>query len=145
MSQSDDLERLVVGGHALARIAARKTGNDAPAAQWRAISLLRSDGPRRVGELAAMCRTTQPGMTRLLGHLEDLGFVERAADPADSRATIVRALPAGEAALQRWQEQMRDALQPIFSDLSEADWAAVNRVATILDEHTRVEAGSIIR
>ena len=114
MTRTDDLEQLVVGGHALARIAAQTSRNDAPAAQWRALSILRTEGPRRIGELAIACRTTQPGMTKLIGQLEESELIQRSSDPHDSRATVVRVLPAGERALDAWRVQLRDALNPLL-------------------------------
>ncbi len=98
MNHTDVIASLVLSGYALGRIAAQDAGNDAPAAQWRVLSLLEQEGARRVGELAAAARTTQPGMTRLLGLLEREGLVLRSPDPDDSRATVVDITPQGTAA-----------------------------------------------
>ena len=49
MNRGDDIERIVVAAHALTRIAAVETRNHAPAAQWRTLSILRSEGALRIG------------------------------------------------------------------------------------------------
>jgi DNA-binding MarR family transcriptional regulator len=101
MNRSDVIGSLVLSGYALGRIAAQDAGNDAPAAQWRVLSLLEQAGPQRVGALAVSARTTQPGMTRLIGGLEREGLVLRSPDPDDSRAIVVDITPAGTAAIAR--------------------------------------------
>lgn len=142
MNRGDDIERIVVAAHALTRIAAVETRNHAPAAQWRTLSILRSEGALRIGELATASRVTQPGMTRLVSQLADAGLVERIPDPADSRATIVEATDAGIRALDAWLVQLRDAIEPRLADLDDEDWAALARVAAILSERTAASVGA---
>jgi DNA-binding MarR family transcriptional regulator len=132
MTHPEDIEQIVVAAHALTRIAALETRNEAPAAQWRTLSILQNDGPRRTGELAVMSRVTQPGMTRLVGQLADAGLIVRESDPTDSRASIIHITDAGVRALSAWRVQLRDALEPHFSDLSDEDWDAIARTARIL-------------
>lgn len=138
MNRPDVIPSLVLSGYALGRIAAQDAGNEAPAAQWRVLSLLAQTGPRRVGELAASARTTQPGMTRLLGTLERDGLVRRSPDPEDSRATVVTITTRGTEALHAWREEFRAIIAPRFSDLGDEDWAALTRAAEILAAATAV-------
>lgn len=139
MNRSDVIASLVLSGYALGRIAAQDAGNDAPAAQWRVLSLLEQAGSRRVGELAAAARTTQPGMTRLLGGLEREGLIVRSPDPEDSRATVVDVTPQGATALAAWRAEFRDTLAPRFAALSDDDWSALTRAAEILAAHTATD------
>jgi DNA-binding MarR family transcriptional regulator len=136
VTTADDIARLIASGNALARIAALKTGNRTPATQWRALSVLRCEGPRRLGELAAATRTTQPGMTRLVVQLVESGLVERRQDEQDSRVTILALTPAGAEALDDWTAQMRDALAPMFDDLDADDRAVLARAAELLASRT---------
>ena len=138
MQIRNDLLRLVIGAHALTRVASLETRNEAPAAQWRTLSLLRDHGPQRIGDLAALSRVTQPGMTRLVAQMAEAGLLERTADDSDSRATLVSATPAGLAALDEWMQVLSDALAPRFADLSDDDWAAMRRAADLVDARTRV-------
>jgi DNA-binding MarR family transcriptional regulator len=136
MSRADDISEIVSAAHTLTRLAALETKNDAPAAQWRALSVLQTEGAMRLGALATATRTTQPGMTRLVGQLAEGGLVLRESDPADSRATVVSITPTGATQLAEWRLELRDALEPLFADLDEDDWAALSRVARILSSRT---------
>lgn len=137
MQKPEVVTSIVLSAHALARIAAHDTGNEAPSAQWRTLNTLEGQSGMRLGALARATRTTQPGMTRMIGTLEEAGFVRRSPDPADSRATLVSATDDGLEALRQWRTQIRDALAPRFAHLSAADWQAMQRVAEILAEHTQ--------
>ncbi|WP_337003361.1 MULTISPECIES: MarR family winged helix-turn-helix transcriptional regulator [unclassified Microbacterium] len=139
MNRSDVIPSLVLSGYALGRIAAQDAGNDAPAAQWRVLSLLDQAGPQRVGELASSARTTQPGMTRLIGGLEREKLVLRSPDPDDSRAIVVGITPEGSAALAAWRAEFRDTIAPRFTDLNADDWSALTRAAEILAARTAAE------
>ena len=139
MNRSEVIPSLVLSGYALGRIATQDAGNDAPAAQWRVLSLLDQAGPQRVGELASAARTTQPGMTRLIGGLEREKLVLRSPDPDDSRAIVVGITPQGSAALAAWRAEFRDTIAPRFTDLSDDDWSALTRAAEILAAHTTAE------
>ena len=136
MNRSDVIPSIVLSSHALARIAAQDARNEAPSAQWRVLSILEREGGIRLGALATAARTTQPGMTRLIGDLEREGLVARTSDPADSRATVVSIAPAGQAAVQAWRAEFRATLAPRFADLDDEDWAALSRAAEILSAHT---------
>lgn len=136
MQREDIVSSFVVSAHALARIAAQDAANDAPAAQWRALTLLERESGQRVGALARASRTTQPGMTRLLGELERAGLISRSPDASDSRATVVDITAAGVAALADWREAFRRTLAPRFADLDDADWDVLHRAAEILAAHS---------
>lgn len=136
MTQEKDIETLIVAAHALTRIAALETASEAPSAQWRTLTILRDNGELRLGELARLSRVTQPGMTRLVGQMADLGLIERRVDAADSRATVVAATPLGLEALQTWLERLTSALAPHFADLDEEEWAALRTTAAVLARKT---------
>ena len=138
MHHTDDILRLLVGAHALTRLAALETRTEAPAAQWRTLVLLRENGALRIGDLAMLSRVTQPGMTRLVSQMSEAGLVDRAADPDDSRATLVSATDAGMAALDEWLRVLSGALAPRFADLDDEEWATIRRAADIVAARTRV-------
>lgn len=137
MQNVDVIPSIVMSAHALARFAAQDAGNEAPSAQWRALSILERQGGMRIGALALAARTTQPGMTRLVGMLEQAGLVSRSTDPADTRATLVDATDGGLAHLRAWRAEMRDTLAPRFADLDEDEWAVLRRAAGILAAHAQ--------
>src|SRR5437763_15659617 len=49
--------------------------------------------PRRITELAAEERVTQPAITLLVNRLAERGWVERTTDPSDRRAVLVALTP----------------------------------------------------
>ena len=142
MTRAEDIERIVIAAHALTRVAAVASQNEAPAAQWRALSILQKDGPQRIGELARASRTTQPGVTRLVGALGDAGLVRRERDAEDSRVTIVAITDAGAEAMDAWRTQLGEALTPLVDDLDEEEWQALERASHILMSRTAISVGA---
>jgi DNA-binding MarR family transcriptional regulator len=136
MRRADDIFEIVTAAHVLTRLASLETRNDAPSTQWRALSILKSDGPMRLGELAKASRATQPGMTRLVGQLAEAGLVTRDQDPSDSRATVIAVTPLGRDELAAWRIELRDALAPLFADVSDDEWDVLAHAARILKAHT---------
>lgn len=139
---SDILESLLVSTHRLTRVAAQATGSTTPAAVWRTLSILETDGPMRIGELAAASRVTQPGMTRLLATMVEEELVSRVADRDDSRAWLIVLTRKGAQALAAWRAQLAETLEPWFGELSEADWAALSAAASLLE--SRLGADSAV-
>lgn len=137
MTRDDDLQRLILAVHALTRIAAIDTKNDAPAAQWRTLTLLRDHGPQRLGDLATLSRVSQPGMTRLVQQMEGAGLVARGIHPDDSRVSVVSATDDGLRELDRWFEVLSAALAPYVDALTDTEWDAVRVAADALGARVR--------
>ncbi|MGN6741796.1 MAG: MarR family winged helix-turn-helix transcriptional regulator [Amnibacterium sp.] len=75
--------------------------SDVSATALSLLDRLDSDGAQRITDLAAHEGITQPAMTALVNRLEERGWAERAADPADGRAIRVSITEAGRERLQR--------------------------------------------
>ena len=140
MKHNDVLENLVVSSARLVRLAAQTTGSRTPSAVWRTLGILQTDGPMRVGELAAASRVTQPGMTRVLATMVEEELVSRIADVADSRAWLIRITPKGTAALDAWREQIGRALLPWFNELDDGEWAILERAVELMTSRTASDA-----
>ncbi|MGN6273503.1 MAG: MarR family winged helix-turn-helix transcriptional regulator [Protaetiibacter sp.] len=140
---TDILESLLVSTHRLTRLAAQATGSTTPAAQWRTLSILTSEGPMRIGELAAASRVTQPGMTRLLAAMVEEELVTRVADRDDSRAWLIVVSEKGQKALTAWRAQLAETLRPWFGELSDADWAALQTAAALLETRLASDAAAV--
>jgi DNA-binding MarR family transcriptional regulator len=93
-----------------------------------------SAGPRRISELAADERVTQPGITLLVNRLQQRGWVQRAADPRDRRAVLVGLTPAGEDALARLRAEYRALLHEEMAGLRDHEVQTLARAVQILDE-----------
>jgi len=131
-SQRRLLVDLITATSRLTRVAATASGNATPASQWRILSVLESDGPQRIGALAASLRISQPAITQFVPQLEEQGLATRASDPQDARVTLLTITDQGRQALNDWKSELGGAIAPMFSDLSDADWNALARTVEIL-------------
>lgn len=136
MTTTSILEALLVANHRLTRIAAQSTGSSVSSATWSALSVLSTDGPHRIGDLARAARISQPGMTKLLQGLVEDEWVYRIADVEDSRAWLIAVTDKGRAALAGWRAELSAAMEPVFADLPESDWAVLERASQIMSERT---------
>jgi len=130
------VEKLIVEANRLTRVAAQATGSTTPAAVWRTLSILASDGSYRIGDLAKTSRVTQPTMTKLIQNLAEDELIYRIADVADSRAWLIAITDTGTKALDTWRTELGEALQPMFSDLSADEIDILERAVAILESRT---------
>lgn len=84
-----------------------------------------SDGPIRLGDLAAAEGVRAPTMSRIVDLLVAEGVAERIADPDDGRATLVRATPAGARTVAGARHARADYLTSRLNRLSAKDLAAL--------------------
>ena len=66
-------------------------------------------GPLTPSELAKRERVQRPTATRLVARLEELGVLQRAADPQDRRSSLLSVTPEGRALIEE-QRQPQDRL-----------------------------------
>ena len=78
-----------------------RKASDVSATALSLMDRLDSTGPQRITDLAAHEGITQPAMTALVNRLEEHGWAERAADPADGRAIRVLLTESGHERLAR--------------------------------------------
>lgn len=89
--------------------------------------------PRRITELAAEERVTQPAITALVNRLVERGWVERTTDPTDRRAVLVTLTPAGEEAYTRLKAEYRALLQAEMASLDDDEIETLAMAVGILD------------
>jgi len=65
-------------------------------AQLSVLVTLKNAGPLGAGELASRERVQPPTMTKILGKLEERGFVQRQGNPNDKRQAILTITKSGE-------------------------------------------------
>jgi DNA-binding MarR family transcriptional regulator len=90
--------------------------------------------PRRITELAAEERVTQPAITLLVNRLAERGWVERVPDPTDGRAVLVSLTPAGEATFEQLRAEYRALLHEEMATLDDADIETLASAVEILDK-----------
>src|SRR3954469_22521061 len=84
-----------------ARRLRQEAGTDLSPSQTSALAAVERHGPLTPSELAARERIQRPTATRVLALLEESGLVDRAADPADRRSSLVSITPEGRELLDR--------------------------------------------
>lgn len=130
------IHEVIVAAHRLTRMAAQSTGSTTPAAVWSTLSILSTDGPLRIGDLARAGRVSQPTMTKLLQHLVEEELVHRIADVDDSRAWLIAIGPKGTRALEAWRTQLSQELGPLFADLTPDEVTTLQQAARLLTART---------
>jgi DNA-binding MarR family transcriptional regulator len=91
-------------------------------------------GPRRITELAAHERVTQPAITLLVNRLTERGWVERIADPTDGRAVLVSLTPAGDEVFEQLRAEYRALLHEEMASLDDSEVETLAAAVAVLDK-----------
>jgi DNA-binding MarR family transcriptional regulator len=118
--------RLLATTSRVTRWAGRQSSTTIPYAQLRVLSQLDDLGPSRISALATVDRCAQPTMSVLVQRLEEHGWVDRCADPADTRASLISLNEAGRRALH---DARTAAAAPVAARLRELGEDEVRRAA----------------
>src|SRR5215218_169525 len=117
----------------LARRMRQAASGDLSPTQGAALATIDCHGPLTPSELAVRERIQRPTATRVLARLEEAGLVERTADPADRRSSLVSASDEGKALLATVRERKDAYLVEQLDRLSPEELAALDRAAEILE------------
>ncbi len=117
----------------LARRMRQEAGGDLTPTQTAALATISGHGPLTPSELAAREKIQRPTATRVLALLEERGLVQRTADPADRRSSLLSSSAAGEALLADVRERKDAFLAERLDRLSDDELAALERAAEILE------------
>ena len=102
--------------------------------QARALRVVCASDGVRLSDLAEALRIAPRSATEVADGLQERGLVERAADPADRRAVVLRPTEAG----RRTQREVTDARvadsTELFDRLSPADRAELERILRVLTD-----------
>lgn len=85
------------------------------------MDLLRLEGRVTTGRLAEVTGLTTGAITGMVDRLEKAGYVRRERDDIDRRKVFVVIVPERTAAIGRFYEPMREAMQKLWSSYSEAE------------------------
>ena len=94
---------------------------DLTAASFLMLGYLDKHGALRSSAISEGLGLDKGAVTRQLQHLEELGLVERTADPDDGRASLVEVTPSARLHLQVVAAQRRRWLDERLADWSDAD------------------------
>jgi DNA-binding MarR family transcriptional regulator len=116
---------------------ARRLRQEAPAgltpSQGAALASVERHGPLTPSELAQRERVQRPTITRMLAGLEERGLVQRAADPADGRSSLISLTPAGRALLDDVRTRKDAYLARRLQELEDEERAVLERASAILE------------
>jgi DNA-binding MarR family transcriptional regulator len=91
----------------------------------------------KMGELSKRMMVTGGNVTGITDMLEEEGLVERAADPADRRAWLVRLTPAGRRAFAAMAAEHEGWIVESFRELSGREMATMASLLARLKTHVR--------
>jgi DNA-binding MarR family transcriptional regulator len=90
-------------------------------------------GPLTVGELASRLGLTMPTVSGVLAELDRAGLVERHADPADRRRTIVQFAPGQVDLIGQWLDGAARPLARVLDQLSPSEQQAFLKAMSLLE------------
>ena len=90
-------------------------------------------GSPTLGALASRESVQPPSMTRIIGALEELGYVTRVVDASDRRAVRITITPSGEAVLRHNRSLKNAFLAERVAALDETERAALGDLAALLE------------
>ena len=125
----------------MARRLRQEAGAELSPSQTAALATIERHGPLTPSELAVRERVQRPTVTRVLARLEEAGLVERAADPADRRCSLVSISAAGSEQLDAIRARKNAFLARRIDALDAADRETLERAAAILEQMLLREAG----
>ena len=94
-------------------------------------------GPVTVGELASRLGLTLPTVSGVLADLDRAGLVERRADPADRRRTIVQIIPGQAAVIAEWLDGAARPLARVLDKLAPGEQETFLKAMELLETELR--------
>lgn len=101
--------------------------------QLAALATVERAGPLRLGDLAAAEGIAPSTLTRLVAVLEELGYVQRCADPKDARASTLAITPLGHETLERLRAEGTALLTQSLLSLTNEQRAALAAAVPALE------------
>jgi DNA-binding MarR family transcriptional regulator len=117
----------------MARRLRQEAGTDLGPSQVAALATVERHGPLSPSELAELERIKRPTATRIIGHLEDAGLVERVRDPEDGRGSILSATPAARTHLKRLRARKTAYIASRIAVMDAEDRRTLERAAELLE------------
>jgi DNA-binding MarR family transcriptional regulator len=106
-------------------------------AQWHLLRQLAESDELPAGKLAAGADLTPASVTQMLGHLAELGWVERVRSATDRRVVLNRLTAEGRERFAAKQAEIEERWRDALSDLSEQELGqaakVLRRMADVLD------------
>jgi DNA-binding MarR family transcriptional regulator len=144
-AQATTGERLLLALLAVGRQVRSRVGSQLDPASVLVLHHVLESAPLRVSDLARLIRLDCSTVSRHVRNLEELGYLARAADPDDRRATRLRLTDQGRATLDEGMRAKAAIIDRATADWSEEDrdrlTALMTRLAASVDQLTGLETG----
>ena len=101
------------------------------------LTVMAHDGIR-AGDLARIEKVAPPSMTRVVADLEARGLVEREADPADGRASLIRITPLGIKAIEVARDSRADQLLALVEAAEDVEVAQLRDAVHLFEGLLRI-------
>jgi DNA-binding MarR family transcriptional regulator len=105
----------------------------------RLLARLQDDGPTRISELALAENCSQPTITNHVKRLEAAHLVDRAADPRDARAWMIKLTKKGNQQLSLMRDSIGTSLEPYLATMSRRDLKALREGVEAMQRLMAVE------
>jgi DNA-binding MarR family transcriptional regulator len=132
-SESELASRLRLAVTRLHRRLRQQTAGGLTPSQASALASIERLGSPTLGALAARESVQPPSMTRIVGALEELGYVSRVVDPDDRRVARVSATTEGHCVLQRGRSLKNAFLADQLHRLPDEDREALGALTALLE------------
>ena len=103
-------------------------------AQFSILMQLHHKGPCGVSEIGERFDITSAAASQLVDKLVQSGYIERAEDPSDRRAKVLKLTASGQALIERGGQERHRWLDEVVKNLSAEDQKKVGEALVILTE-----------
>jgi DNA-binding MarR family transcriptional regulator len=117
----------------MARRLRQEAGVDLGPSQVASLATVERHGPLSPSELADRERIKRPTVTRIVGHLEAAGLVERVKDPEDGRGSILSATPEARTLLKNLRARKTAYVAKRLAAMDAEDRRTLERAAALLE------------
>lgn len=115
------LAQLFAAGRRFMQSRAAAVHPDLSPGAYKVLTSLVRGGPTHAGVLAAELAVDKSAISRIIRQLEELGMVERGADPEDGRAFLITATPPAVRKVNAVRDESRAALHEFLAGWETAD------------------------
>lgn len=120
-------------------------GRDLDPTSVTAVTMLARNGPMRPSGLAGRLHVGASNVSKISAHLHALDLVEKIADPADARATLLRLTTDGEKYMRDLVEAGDTMMEAIIADWPDADRNTLARLLARFEQDAARFARSLVR
>ncbi len=103
------------------------------ASQSSALARIEQEGPVRLGVLAQLEGVAAATMSKVVDGLEEHGLIERVADEADGRASLVRLSADGAVTLHQLRAASTQAISAVLEELGPAESTCLREALPVLE------------